>query len=134
MYAGGALSLVNIVLTVLQRDTIRSRIAEQSRLSPDALDTAATATVVLAAVVGLAGAALWVLNAVYNARGRMWARVLSTVLGGMAVLLALPSLSQPGGALSRGLTFVQLALAAAVLLLIWRPESSQYYRARSAGP
>ena len=134
MYLGAALSLVNIVLTLFQRDAIRSQLASQGRLGPAALDAAATATVVVGAVVGLAGTALWVLNAVYNARGRAWARVLSTVLGGLAVLFALASLTQPGGGLSRLLTFVELIIAAAVLALIWRPESSQYYRARSGPP
>jgi hypothetical protein len=134
MYAGAVLSLLTIAVTVLQRDTIRSQITEQGRLSGDAVDAAVTATLILGAVVALIGAGLWVLNAVYNARGRMWARVLSTVLGATAVLFAVASLTQPASGLSRALTFVQLLLAAAILLLIWRPVSSQYYRARSETP
>jgi hypothetical protein len=134
MYLGAALSLVNIVLTVLQRNAIRAQLAEAGRLSAEALDAATTATIVLGAVVGLAAAGLWVLNAVYNARGRTWARVLSTVLGGLAVVFALASLSQPESGLSRLLTFVELLLAAVVLVLIWRPESSRYYLARSGVP
>jgi len=131
MYVGAALSVLNILFTALQRDAIRTELARAGRLSASALDAAVTATIVLGTVVGLTATGLWILNAIYNARGRAWARVLSTVLGGLAVVSTLATLSQPGGGLSRLLSILGLLIAAAVLVLIWRPESSRYYAARS---
>jgi hypothetical protein len=134
MYAGAVLALLEVVANVLERDAIRSQITDVGRLDPATVDAAVTAAVVVASVLSLLTAGLWVLNAVFNARGQKWARILSTILGGLALLFSLGSLAQPAGGLSRVLTFVSLLIAAAVVVLIWRPESSQYYEARSGVP
>jgi hypothetical protein len=133
MYVGAALALVDALLTLTQRSELRSQIvAAGTRAS--AVDAAVTVAIVSAVVVGLLAAGLWVLNAVFNARGATWARILSTVLGALAVVFTLVSFTQPGGGLSRALSVVQLLIAIAVLVLIWRPESSRYYQARSGVP
>jgi hypothetical protein len=131
MYLGAALSILDILLLLTQRDALRSQLAKAGT-SASALDAAVAVATVTTIVIGLIGTALWVLNAVYNARGAKWARVLSTVLGVLAVVTTLLSLTQPDTALNRILSVAQLLVAAAVLLLIWRPESSRYYEARSA--
>jgi hypothetical protein len=134
MYAGAVLSLLEIAAAVLERDAIRRQLADVGRLNPSEMNAAVAAAVVVAAVLSAITAGLWLLNAVFNARGQKWARILSTVLGGLAVLFSLGSLAQPAGGLSRALTLVQLLLAIAVVVLIWRPESSRYYEARSGVP
>jgi hypothetical protein len=133
MYLGAVLSVIASLLTLLQRDALRSQLAD-SGLNASQLDTALSVAVVSAVVAGLIGAGLWVLNAVFNARGAKWARILSTVLGGLAVLSTLASLTQPASGLNRLLSIVELLIALAVIVLIWRPESSRYYEARSGVP
>lgn len=132
MYAGAALSVISILLGFLQKDSMRGQVVDASpKLSPSEIDTAINVALVFATVVGLIGAGLWVLNAVFNARGAKWARVLATVLGGLAVVFTLIGFSQPAPTISRVLSIIQLVLAAAILFLIWRPESSRYYEARN---
>jgi hypothetical protein len=133
MYVGAALSLLDAVLTLTQRGELRSQVVAAGTPAT-AVDTAVTVAIVSAIVIGVLAAGLWVLNAVFNARGATWARILSTVLGALAVVFTLVSFTQPGGGLSRALSVVQLLIAIAVLVLIWRPESSRYYQARSGRP
>jgi hypothetical protein len=133
MYLGAVLSVVSSLLTLVQRDALRTQLAKGG-LAASQLDTALNVAVVTAVIVGLIGAALWVLNAVFNARGAKWARILSTVLGGLAILSTLASLTQPASGLNRLLSIVELLIAVAVVVLIWRPESSRYYEARSGVP
>jgi hypothetical protein len=130
MYLGAVLSILDIVLLLTQRDALRSQLAKAGT-SASALDAAVTVAVVSTIVVGLIGTGLWVLNAVFNARGAKWARVLSTVLGVLAVVTTLLSFTQPDTALNRALSVAQLLVAAAVVLLLWRPDASLYYEARS---
>jgi hypothetical protein len=130
MYLGAVLSILDVVLLLTQRDALRSQLAKAGT-SASALDAAVTVAVVSTIVVGLIGTGLWVLNAVFNARGAKWARVLSTVLGVLAVVTTLLSFTQPDTALNRALSVAQLLVAAAVVLLLWRPDSSRYYEARS---
>jgi hypothetical protein len=130
MYVGAVLSILDIVLLLTQRDALRSQLAKAGT-SASALDAAVTVAVISTIVIGLIGTGLWVLNAVFNARGAKWARVLSTVLGVLAVVTTLLSFTQPDTALNRALSVAQLLVAAAVVLLLWRPDSSRYYEARS---
>ena len=70
--------------------------------------------------------------AVTNGQGKSWARVVATVLGGLNVLGTLLTLAP---AARRPLTLVtsllSLALAAVILWLLYRPESTRYYEAMS---
>ncbi|GAB2681386.1 hypothetical protein GCM10027194_12490 [Thalassiella azotivora] len=136
MYAGAGLALLSILVPFVQRDLMRDMIEEQSAgtpgYDPSTLDTLVTFTLVIATVVGLIGVVLWVLNAVFNARGKKWARILSTVLGGLSILSFLGSFAQPTTGLAMALGGLQVLLAAAIIWLLWRPESSRYYDAMSA--
>ncbi len=85
--------------------------------------TATPLTIALVTVFGLAVIALWLWMARATSQGKNWARILSTVLFGLATL----ELSGSHG----------LALAAAVLTwlsglaavwLLWRPASSAFFR------
>lgn len=133
MYVGAALSLVGIVLAWATKDTIRDSIADSgTALSADALDTAVTVSLVFGTVVGLIGVGLWLWMAAANKAGRSWARVVATVFGGLNILFTLYGLTTgvtPGSIAN----LVSVVLAVVILVLLWRPASSEYYRARSAG-
>jgi hypothetical protein len=86
---------------------------------------------------GLAGIAVWLWMARATGRGRNWARILSTVLFGLATLQLISGGWRPvshagfgvmlAGLAGTGLTW--LAGAAAVWLL-WRPASSAFFKPR----
>lgn len=132
MYAGAALSLIGMLSTLFLTGSVRDQIADQPGMDAAAVDVAVTVFVVGGVVVGLVGVGLWILNAVYNARGASWARILSTVLAGLAILFTLIGFVQPQPGLSRVLSILQLLLAAAIVVLLWRPESSRFYAVASA--
>jgi hypothetical protein len=70
-----------------------------------------------------------------NHRGRAWARVTATVLGGFGILFNLIGLAGAGGSGSTSVSVVtsvvNLALAIAILVLLWSPKNRLYYRANS---
>lgn len=133
MYVGAAVTVLNLAVQLTQTDAIREQIAATGDMTPEAIDTAVTIGKVFGVVVTAIAVTLWVLNAVFNARGRIWARVLATVLGSLAVLFTLFGLAQPSTPATMALSLAQLVLAAVIVWLIWRPESSRYYKAMS-GP
>jgi hypothetical protein len=65
-----------------------------------------------------------------NGQGKSWARIVATVLGGLNVVFTLLGLRNQTAA---GVAFslVGLLLAAGIVFLLWRPESSRFYEARS---
>lgn len=132
MYVGAALSLVSVLSSFLFTDALRDQFAGQPGMDQAMVDTAVTIGLVTAVVIGLVSVGLWILNAVFNSRGKQWARILSTVLGVLAVISTLIGFTQPAPALSRVLSVVQMLLAIGIVVLLWRPESSRFYQAMSA--
>jgi hypothetical protein len=131
MYVGAALSVLGLLFTLLARDDIRDAIEDNdSSLSADDVDAATNLIVGVGVVVGILGAALWLWMAYANKAGRSWARVVATVLGGLNILFTLFSLSG-GGGLNLIINVLTIALAAYILYLLYRPESSAYYAAVS---
>ncbi|GEM00200.1 hypothetical protein [Cellulomonas terrae] len=132
MYVGAALSVVGIVVTWATTSQLRDQIAAASpTLSSDDVDSALTISLTSATVVGLVAVGLWLWMAAANGAGRPWARVVASVLGGLGVLSAVFSLMTATG-ITVATQLLSLALAVAILVLLWRPASSEYYRARSA--
>jgi hypothetical protein len=136
MRVGAALSLLGLVLVFFMGDVMRETVEKSIRdsgaeVTPDAVDAAVAVGTGFAVVVGLIGVALWLWMAHMNGKGRGWARILATVFFGFFVLSTLVSLAQPAPGLSRVATFVQLALGAVIVVLLWKKESSAYYQAMS---
>jgi hypothetical protein len=133
MYLGAVLSLIGVVLTPLQTDAIREAVEDSdSSLTASEVDTVVSFSIGMAVFSGLVGVGLWVWMAIKNGQGRSWARVVATVLGGINIVLTLFTLA--GGQATGLTTFVSLlgvALAAVILVLLYRPESSRYYDFRS---
>ena len=124
--------MVSILSSLFLQDSMREQIEAQPGMDQAAVDLATTVLLVVGIVFGIIGVALWILNAVFNAKGKKWARILSTVLGGLAVVGALAGFLQPQPGLSMTLGVVQALLAIGIILLLWRPESSRFYEAASA--
>ncbi|MGH3351373.1 MAG: hypothetical protein ACRDPS_11965 [Nocardioides sp.] len=88
----------------------------------------------IAAVLAVAEFALWATMALTNQFGFPWARVAATVLGVAGFLyaifvLVLSTLSDALFATSIAYNVVNEALAIAILVLLWRPPSTAFYRA-----
>jgi hypothetical protein len=137
MKIGAVLALVGVALVFLEQDAMRSVVEtalEDSGQSVDSstVDAAVLASLGIGAVMGVIGAGLWWWMAIANGRGRPWARIVASVFFGLSTMSLVASLLQPQPPLSRVLGIVQWFVGLAVIVLIWRRESTEYYRASSA--
>lgn len=128
MFVGAALSALGVILSVAATDQIREQLAEgDAGLTGDELDAGVALFVGLWVVFGIVAIALWIWMALANKRGLSWARIVAAVLGGLNILVTLLGLTQAGG--FSAVALVTIALAALIIWLLFRPESSQYYNA-----
>lgn len=135
MYVGAGLSLLWTVLLLPQRDAIREELAGQDLdMTESEIESAATTFIWSLALLGVLTIALWLWMAFANRRGHAWARIVATVLGVIAILFTLFSTLSVIG-LGQGvnisvlLNVALIALAVAILFLLYRPDSNEYYRA-----
>lgn len=148
MWAGAALTLLWPVYTLTHLDSLRSQVHDSLEKSDPIYanpeihqytnafyDVTVVVTALVACIGALAGIGLWVWMALKNSEGRSWARVLASVFGGLALLLTVPSLTWgPQTGFEVALAVVFLLLSIAILVLLWRKESSEFYAARSREP
>ncbi|HEX5524552.1 MAG TPA: hypothetical protein VFX53_13970 [Pedococcus sp.] len=138
MYVGALLSLIGVLVTFTLADTIREQVQKAATdagtaMSSTALDTAVAVAVGVAVVSGLLGAALWLLMAWANGRGKSWGRIVASVLFGLSVLSFVTGLAQgTQPPLALVLSVLTVALGAFIMVLLWKKESSAYYAAQSA--
>ncbi len=134
MYAGAAVSAVNLIISLAVIGGLKAYHGRFLGHSLTAAQVSDLNTVIIAAVVtGLVVIALWLWMARANGQGRNWARILSTVLFGLATLELTPYLFGFGevfGVTVFGLIFPLLTwlVGLAVVWLLWRPASSAFFR------
>jgi hypothetical protein len=138
MWAGAALSVLSLLYTVVTLGSLKDRVTDQLRESDPSvtqaqIDAAYAIGIVSAFAGGLIGVGLWLWMAWKNGQGRSWARVVATVLGGLNLLFVpftfYSARSEPVALVTSGLNVL---LAIAILLLLWRKESTQFYDATAA--
>lgn len=137
MWAGAAVSLLQLVVGLATlgsaKDDIRDElIKDDPNVSQSTIDAAYAIGIVFVVVLGVLGILAWLWMAWKNGQGRTWARIVATVLGGLNVLVTLLSLVAPNAEpAALVFAFINLVLAVAILVLLWRKESSDFYVARS---
>jgi len=128
MYAGAALSLFGIAISLAAVDSTR-RVFEQSSspLTPSQINDFVSAIVGFLIVIGLIGAGLWLFVARFCLRGKNWARITGTVLFALSTLDNLGSLgfSKASPAYLYGLLGWVAGLCAVIYL--WRPDSAAFF-------
>jgi hypothetical protein len=133
MLVGAGLSALGVLLTFTQTDAIREAIEDSdSSLTQSEIDTFVNVSIGMAVVFGLVGVGLWLWMAHANSQGKSWARVVATILGGLNVVGTLFNLAGAGStALTTLMGIINLVLAATILVLLYRPDSSRYYELKS---
>lgn len=133
MYAGAAVSAVGLALI-----TADIKAAARGQFLDHSLAAQKPLVITLWIVFGLVVIALWLWMARANRQGRSWARILATVLFGLATLQLRGDFTQPVSHTGFGVTvlyyggtvlFVAAWLAgAAAVWLLWRPASSAFFK------
>jgi hypothetical protein len=82
-------------------------------------------------IFGLIAGGLWLWMAWANKRGRLWARISSTVLFGLLTLYSAGSLFAALPAAPKIVVILQWAAGLAAVILLWKRQSSEYYQPRT---
>jgi hypothetical protein len=139
MYAGAAVSTVELIIGLALiivdiKAAARGRFLGHSLTAPQTRPLIITVWIVL----GLVVIALWLWMARANGQGRNWARILSTVLFGLATLQLRGDFTQPVSHAGFGATVLYYGgtalfaaawlIGAAAVWLLWRPASSAFFK------
>lgn len=137
MWAGAAVSVLSVVVGLVTYGSFKDDVtaglrADDVNVSQTTIDAAVAVGITFVVALGVLGALVWVWMAWKNGQGRAWARIVATVLGGLNVLFTLIGFaggqSEP---LTLVLSVVNLALAVAILVNLWKKESTAFYEAVS---
>ena len=131
MYVGAAVSTVSLVISLVSISGTKEAIRKaRPSLSAAQVNQLNTFIIALAVVSGVIGVALWLWMARANSQGRNWARIVSTVLFGLATLDMFGVLSQPKTVL--GLVFPVLTwlVGLGAVILLWRRDSTEFFKPR----
>ncbi len=133
MYAGAAVSTVSLIVSLVSIGGTKAEIRKaRPNLTVSQVNQLNTFIIALALLSGIVGIALWLWMARANSQGKSWARIVSTVLFCLATLDLVGVVGEPKTVL--GLVFPVLTwlLGLAAVFLIWRGQSSEFYKPRGA--
>ncbi len=145
MYAGAAISTVSFIVSLAGIGAFERAINPQARTSiiNNAKKTHTKLTpaqiqsqvhhldlvlITISIVLGLLGIGLWLWMSRANGQGRNWARIVSSVLFGGATFELLSVYGQPHTLLSVLFPTLTWLVGLATIILLWRRESSEYFK------
>jgi hypothetical protein len=136
MYAGAAVSTVNLIMLLAVIADIKAYHAVLGHtLTAAQVSQLNTLDITVWIVWSMVPIALWLWMARANGCGRNWARILSTVLCGLATLDLTGVFGPPGIRVSLvpvvfgpPVPVLTSLVGAAVVWLLWRPSSSAFFR------
>ena len=131
MYAGAAVSTVSLVISLVDISGTKTAIRKaRPSLTAAQVNQLNTFIIALAVISGVLGVALWLWMSRANSQGRGWARILSTVLFGLATLDLFGVVSQPKTVLGLVFPLLTWLIGAGAVFFLWRPESSAFFKPR----
>jgi hypothetical protein len=127
LYVNVALGAIGLIVLFADKAGFKKKILESApATSESTLDSAVT----LAVVIGIVFLVLFALLAWQVGRGKNWARITTWVFAGLGVVSGLFGLAQPALLASRLLGILGLLIDVAVIVLLARPASSEYFRSQ----
>jgi len=136
MYAGAAVSAVELIIG-LALIIVDLQAAARGRFLGHSLAAQKPLIIMLWIVFGLVVIGLWLWMARANGQGRNWARIVSTVLFGLATLqlISQASVQRPAGHIGFAVVVfgvivpvLALVVGLAVVWLLWRPASGAFFK------
>lgn len=128
MYAGAAVSVINAVIYLVTQNSTKTAIAKKHpHLSASTLNTVTHVGVIIGAIVGLIGAALFIWIARSSRSGKNWARVTGTVFFAITVLGTVYNLVSGEAMVIGAMSFIVMAIGLAAVVLLWQASSNSYF-------
>lgn len=132
MYLGAVASLVGIAVDLATFSLVKRMLERQMpRLAPAQLARVEHMDVVVLIAGGLIEAALWLWMTLSARAGKGWARVMSTVLFGIATLGELTGAYYAPGGPARIYGMVVWLIGLIAMFLLWQQPSTEFFRRRS---
>jgi len=129
MYAGAAVSLVSLIISLTDISGTKAAIRRaRPSLTATQVNQLNGFIIGLAIVSGLVGIGLWLWMSWANKEGKNWARILSTVLFGLATLDLFGVFSQPKTALGLVFPLLTWLIGLGAIFLLWRPDSTRFFK------
>lgn len=130
MFAGAAVSALSLVVSLITIGSIRTLLRKAyPNFTASQLHTAEVTTVGLAIFFGLVGIGLWVWMALANKAGHSWARIVASVLFGLNTIFLLLGFSRPAPLGSRLVSIVIWLIGLGAIVMLWRPDATQFFNA-----
>jgi|SRR5215469_5534218 len=135
MYAGAALSAIEIILGLATIGSLRGAIKSQyPGYTASQIHTAEVAAILAAVVIGAIAIGLWLWMAWANGKGKSWARIVATVLFGLNTIDMLTLIARPHSAVSLIFALLVWLAGLGAIYFLWQRESSAYFQATSGRP
>jgi hypothetical protein len=136
MWVGAAMVVLGVYVFYLEIDATNRKTFGADYATTDGL--AQTGLMIsMGAAIGFAvlEVGLWVTMALTNRQGFRWARIIATLLASIGLLYAIfvivtSAFSETLTVPSIAYNILNEALAVAVVVMLWHPKSSSYYRAK----
>jgi hypothetical protein len=125
MYAGAALSVVNVIVDIARIGSVASALVTRFGYTTSQAHSLAIHYTLPLAAGKLITAGAWLWMARENAAGRGWARRLAAVMFGLYTLAAL--VHGPHTLVGTITAVVDWLVALAATICLWRPDASQYF-------
>jgi hypothetical protein len=130
MYAGAVVSLISLIISLTDISGTKAAIRKaRPTLTAAQVNQLNGFIIGLAIVSGLVGIGLWLWMARANNQGKNWARILSTVLFGLATIDLVGVFGEPKTALDLVFPLLTWAIGAGAVFLLWRRDSSAFFTA-----
>ncbi|APU12557.1 hypothetical protein UA75_02355 [Actinoalloteichus sp. GBA129-24] len=126
-----ALGILGAVILMATMDSLIVAEARAAGLDSEAESVLETfrAAMMITAVIALIFSAVFLLFVFMMRNGRNWARILLTVLSGLALLSTIGSLGDTGSnGLLVGQTMLSIALPIGAIVAMYLPESNRYFK------
>jgi uncharacterized membrane protein YcjF (UPF0283 family) len=129
MFVNVGLGVIGVIFAFALKNQIRDTLRDKyPDYTSSHLDSLVNTAVVVTAVVAIVFIVLYALLALQVKKGKNWARIVTFVFAALGAISALSSLAQNTAALSKVLGIIQGVIDIAIIVLLARGESSNYFR------
>lgn len=127
MYAGAAVSLVNVVVSLAAINQIKTAFEAQHPLASESAQGAVTLAAAGVIISGAIGIGLWLRLASATRKGRRWARTVGTILFGLDTIGLLGTLGRAGIPSVKTFGVLIWLIGLITVISLWRRRSSGYF-------
>lgn len=132
MYAGAALSAIELIIGLVTISSIKSAIEKAyPKDSASTVHSLEVSSIVLAVIVGLISIGLWIWMAKASESGHSYGRIVGTVFFGLNTIFLLLDVARPHASLGLVLNILVWLAGLGAVIFLWNRESTPYFKPQS---